>query len=197
MKLSKIFSTFGIICFSLALVFLWQRNNPNRIAFESTSIIKQELLQGKKNPPVRLVIKNLKLDLPIFPAKINGQEWETTTKGISWLKFTPVPGEKGNSIIYGHNWENLLGKLERIRPGAKIEIIYADGSKKIFAVNSTAIVSPKDVSVLKQAEDSRITLYTCAGFFDEKRLVIVGKLELDSSSLSAPRNDTELNSAKL
>ena len=180
MKLSKIFSTFGIICFSLAVFFLWQRNNPNRIAFKSVPPVKQALYPGEKNPPVRLVIKNLKLDLPIYPAKINGQDWETTAKGISWLNFTPVPGEKGNSIIYGHNWENLLGKLDRIKPGAKIEIIYADASKKIFAVNSTAVVSPKDVSVLKQAEDRRISLYTWAGFFDEKRFVVIGKLELDS-----------------
>lgn len=176
MFLSKIFSTLGIICFSLALVFLWQRNDPSRIAFRSVPPVKQALYSGKKNPPVRVVIKNLQLDLPIYPAKIKNQEWETTAKGISWLNFTPVPGEKGNSIIYGHNWENLLGKLDRIKPGAKIEIYYADASKKTFTVNTTAIVSPNEISVLEQAEDRRITMYTCTGFFDEKRFVVAALL---------------------
>lgn len=176
MLLSKIFSTFGIICFSLAVFFLWQRNDPSRIAFKSVPPVKQSLYPGEKNLPVRLVIKKINLDLPIYPAKINGQEWETTAKGISWLNFTPVPGEKGNSIIYGHNWENLLGKLDRIKPGAKIEIYYADAGKKTFTVNTTAIVSPNEISVLKQAEDRRITMYTCTGFFDEKRFVVAAQL---------------------
>ena len=62
------------------------------------------------------------IDLPIYPASINGTSWETTTKGVSYLKNTPTPGEIGNSVMYGHNWTNLLGPLVRAKPGQKIEI---------------------------------------------------------------------------
>ena len=130
----------------------------------------------KKNLPVRLIIKNLNIDLPIFSAKVIGQNWQTTSLGVSWLDISPHPGEIGNSIMYGHNWTNLLGNLIYAKPGQEIEIKYSDGKSKIFFIDKTAEVSPNDVSVLAQTKDQRVTIYTCIGFLDEKRLVIVAKM---------------------
>ena len=134
----------------------------------------------KKNLPTRLIIKNLNIDLEIFPAKVTGQNWDTTSLGVSWLDISPVPGEKGNSIIYGHNWTNLLGSLFKAKPGDTIEIAYQNAPNKIFTIEKTAMVSPDNVSVLNQTENVSLTIYTCAGLFDEKRFVVVGKLKLDS-----------------
>src|SRR3989344_6678210 len=172
MHISKLFSTFGIICIVLAFVFLWQRNNPKRVMFLSTPSQIEVKSLVKKNLPIRLIIKNLNIDLEIFPAKVNKQRWDTTTLGVSWLDFSPVPGEKGNSILYGHNWTNILGKLTEIKPGRKIQIILRDGSEQTFFVENTAVVSPKNASVLKQTSNQRITLYTCVGLFDQKRFVV-------------------------
>ena len=175
MNLSKFFTGIGLICIILAGILFWQRNNPNRLAFVEIPITKKQNI-AKKNLPVRIIIKDVGIDLPVYPAKIKEGNWETTTRGASWLDFSPIPGEKGNSILYGHNWTNILGKLIKIKPGKKIQIILRDGSEQTFLVESAAVISPKNVSVLKQTEDKRITLYTCVGIFDQKRFVVVARM---------------------
>ena len=177
MMSAKLFTYFGAVCLISALFLLWQRSNPKRLMFSSFFPSKVETLSLKDSQPTRLIIRNSNIDLPIIPAKVKGQNWETTTQGVSWLINSSLPGEEGNSVIYGHNWENLLGNLISVKPGYQIEIAYKDGSKKIFTVDSTAIVSPKNISVLKQSKDKKITLYTCAGLFDEKRFVVVAKID--------------------
>ena len=179
--MSKLLKAFGIVCIILAGVLFWQRNNPKRVTFLSAQIEKETISGVKKNVPTRLIIKNADIDLEIFSAKINGQRWETTTLGVSWLDISPIPGEKGNSIIYGHNWTNLLGNLIKVQPGNEIEIVYKDGSSKYFTVENTAKVSAKNVSVLNQTTGQKITIYTCVGLFDENRLVVVGTLIKNSA----------------
>lgn len=175
MTLAKLFTYIGVICITLALILLWQRNNPKRLAFVEAPTAKSRD-NSQNNIPVRLNIKDIGVDLPIYPAKIRGKDWETTSRGASWLAQSPVPGEKGNSLLYGHNWSNILGKLVEIKPRSKIQITLRDGSKLTFLVESTEVVSPKNVSVLSPTDDFRITLYTCIGLFDEKRFVVVARL---------------------
>ncbi len=177
MNLSKFFLLVGVLCIILALFLLWQRNNPKRLMFASFFPSKVETLPAKKSQPTRLIIRNSNTDLPIIPAKIKGQRWETTTQGVSWLTYSPIPGEKGNSILYGHNWSNILGNLTAVQVGQEIEIVSKDKAKKTFVIEKIAIVSPKNFSVLGQTDDVRITLYTCAGLFDENRLVVVATLK--------------------
>ncbi len=179
MFISKLLTVFGFFCLILACVLFWQRNNPRRITF-SEAPKATKLIKEVKIPPIRIAIKRVNIDLAIFPAKIRNQNWDLTTQGASWLDISPIPGELGNSILYGHNWTNLMGNLIFVKPGEEIEIDYKDGTKKIFVVDKTAIVSPNNVSVLRQTNDKRITIYTCTGLFDEKRFIVAARLS-DSS----------------
>lgn len=183
MFVSKLFSGIGIVCILLAGILLWQRNNPGRVRFLSAPVQKINNQQVKKNLPVRLIIKSANIDLQIYPAKIIGQNWETTSLGVSWLDISPLPGDTGNSIIYGHNWNNLLGNLINSKPGNQIEVTYTDGSSRFFTIDKTAVVSPKNVSVLSQTNERMLTIYTCVGFFDEKRFVVAGILNKNSAEM--------------
>ena len=129
-----------------------------------------------KNPPVAIAIKGLNINLPIIPAEIHSTQWDTTTKGVSWLDNSPEPGENGNSILYAHNWTSLFGNLPKVKPGQKIQIGFKDNTKKNFLVQNTAIVKPNQLGILDQTTDKRITLYTCTGFMDSKRFVVTAKL---------------------
>ncbi len=176
MLFSRLLSIFGIICIILAAVLFYQRNNPKRIKFsQPPQAVK--ISNSKNISPTRIAIKKVNIDLIIFPAKIIDQQWDISTQGASWLDISPIPGERGNSILYGHNWTNLMGNLIFVRPGQEIEITYKNGSKKIFIVDKTAIVSPTNVSVLRQTSDKRITVYTCTGLFDEKRFIVAAQLK--------------------
>ncbi len=175
MAFAKWFSIFGLICLILAVFFFWQRNNPQRLAFALNDLPDRSDIINSLPLPTEIIIKDINLDLPIIPSKLEKGEWEATTKGVSWLSSSPLPGTKGNSILYGHNWPNLLGNILKLKPGQVIRIKFADGSTKLFVIDSTTSVSPKEVSVLAPSKTPRVTLYTCSGFLDSQRFVIGAK----------------------
>jgi LPXTG-site transpeptidase (sortase) family protein len=179
--LSYLLIIFGILWCLLGGYYLWQRNDPNRLQFknvEQKQIFTQKEDQKKDVPsPKRVLIKNLGIDLALIPATVTNDIWETTYEGASYLTSSPIPGETGNSIIYAHNWTSLFGNLTKVKPGQVIEIVYTDGSKKKFIVSNTATVGPTESNILADSEDKRITLYTCTGFLDSKRFVVIAKLD--------------------
>lgn len=174
-QVSDFFIFLGVIFLVSSFAFFVERNNPKRLNFSVKSGYFKNKTEPSNSLPEEIKIDDLEIDLPILPGKISGQNWETTSVGASWLSSSPVPGENGNSIIYGHNWTNLMGNLVKAKPGQIIEIIYRDKSKKKFIINSLGVVSPQNVSILAQSIDSRITVYTCTGLFDDKRFVVVAK----------------------
>jgi LPXTG-site transpeptidase (sortase) family protein len=182
-NLSKFLIVLGLICYSFAGYYIWLRNDPNRLKFANAaqvvkpSVASQSAELAPKAIPTKISIKDLGIDLPITQAKINNNTWETTENGVSYLSSSPLPGEKGNSILYGHNWANLLGPLMKIRTGQEIEVQFSDRSKKRFVVEYTSVVSPDESSILAPSKDKRITLYTCTGFLDSQRFVVVAILK--------------------
>ncbi len=174
-NVSKILIIFGLILYLIAGFLIWERNNPNRLAFKNYSGNYKST--AVSNPPTRIGIKDLRVDLPIYPAKVFNGQWETTTEGASYLISSPVPGEKGNSIIYAHDWESLFGPLKRITKDTIIEIEFADKKIKSFVVKQVKIVPSDQTSILAQTKDKRITLYTCTGFLDSQRLVATAILK--------------------
>jgi LPXTG-site transpeptidase (sortase) family protein len=164
---SRFFILLGLITLLFGGYLIYERTNPKHLAFNN---IKN--LAGVSNSlPKAVLIPSLDIKLPIFPAKIEKYSWESTTQGVSYLTGSPVPGNMGNSILYGHNWSSLLGRLPAVKPGAKIEIVFSDNTKKTFIVSYTSVVTPDQTHVLSASSDSRITIYTCTGFLDTKRFV--------------------------
>ncbi len=156
----------------LATAYLmWLRYNPQRLAFKKVAAPVTQ--SHDDNPPEYLEIPSLHISLPIYSAAIHNNVWETTTEGISYWSQSPVPGQKGNSILYGHNWTSLLGNLIYSKPGQKIIIEYRDRTKKTFIIDKTAVVPPSQIHILDPSSDARITIYTCTGFLDSKRFVAV------------------------
>ncbi|OGM58180.1 hypothetical protein A2955_01135 [Candidatus Woesebacteria bacterium RIFCSPLOWO2_01_FULL_37_19] len=169
---SKFLIFFGIICLSLAGFLYWRRVTPKRLQFDEVpKVLSGNQLSGVIEPKL-LVIKDLGIKLDIYPAEIKNARWEATAKGASYLTSTPIPGEVGNSVVYGHNWKSILGNLTKARSGQIIEITYSDGSTKDFRITFTQIVTPDQTQILNATKDRRITLYTCTGFLDTKRFVV-------------------------
>lgn len=175
MAFAKLLVGFGLICLILTAFFLWERYNPQRLAFAINDLSTQSDTANTALP-TEIIINDLSLNLPILPAKLEKGKWEATTKGISYLTSSPIPGTKGNSILYGHNWPNLLGNITKLKTGQNIKIKFTDGSVKNFIINSTVSVSPREIGILSPSLNSQITLYTCTGFLDNKRFVVVAKI---------------------
>ena len=172
-SLTTFFLSLGIFFLGLGILHLVQRYNPRRLSFN------MEISSGKNSKqsyPVKITIKRLDIDLPVIPSSIKKGVWETTTKGVSWLSNSPSPGSPGNSILYGHNWTNLLGPLTRIKAGDEIAVKMNNGKEVRLFVTVTATVSPSDISILYPSQKPQVTIYTCAGFLDTRRFVATAQI---------------------
>lgn len=124
----------------------------------------------------RLIIQGANIDLPIFEGFIKDQNWTTTKEGVSHLSSSVSVGEQGNSVIYGHNWSNLLGNLKQVKPGDEIIVINDRGEKFSYLVHFVTEATPDETHIYQNTTDYRLTIYTCTGFLDSKRLVVTAIL---------------------
>lgn len=171
---SRVLILFGLLTLLFGVYLVFERYNPKRLEFNN---IEFQTINAQDRFPKEIIIPALKIQLAVYPAQIKNKRWEATAKGISYLVTSSVPGEQGNSILYGHNWSSLLGSLPKIKPGDKIIVKLDDNQTKTFVVKYTSIVSPDQTDILKDTSDSRITLYTCVGFLDSKRFVVTALLK--------------------
>ena len=176
-----LFIALGFFFLGLSGFFLWQRTTPSRIAFKlneiqaaTTSAAAHETVSSR---PTVIKLASVGLELPIVPTELKNGHWQATTEGVSYLISSPLPGEIGNSIFYGHNWPNILGNLPQIKPGDTIEVDFSDGSHKKFRIEYTLTVTPDQTHILNPSQDRRLTLYTCTGFLDSKRFVAVAIIQ--------------------
>lgn len=167
-RMLMILGVFLLLCTGY---FMWLRYSPQKLAFKTIVTTPSSITD--MNPPEYIEIPDLHISLPIYPSTIHNNAWETTTEGVSYWSKSPAPGQKGNSILYGHNWTSLLGNLIYSRPGQEIIIEYKDRTKRRFIIDKTAIVPPTQIHILEPSTDTRITIYTCTGFLDSKRFVAV------------------------
>ena len=162
----------GIVCAVVVAFLIWERNTPRRLAFDLTQNPTLIANSGTALPHI-LQIEGAGISLPIFPVELNNGRWTASTAGVSYLASSAIPGEIGNSILYGHNWPNLLGNLTQVKPGMQVTVGFIAAATQTFTVISTSTVTPDQTHILNPSTDRRLTIYTCTGFLDSKRFVVV------------------------
>lgn len=136
-------------------------------------VINSELLSSKKieDSPVRILIPKADIDLPVVDAKIVNGYWELSETTASYGLGSGHPGEKGNTVIFAHAREGLFYNLKDVKTGDTIYVFTKDEWFK-YKVNKITQVFPNQTEVIKPTKNETLTLYTCSGFSDEKRLII-------------------------
>lgn len=179
--MKKLLSWFLIIqSLSLLTVGAYQlylHETPSLLSFSNYSYAQPNIPYMNGMAPSRIAIPSLGINLPIYKSAIVNNVWQTTDLGASYLTSSPLPGSKGNSIVYAHNWVSLFGPLQSAKVGEKVIVTYSNGQKKTFVIAYTSIVSPDQSSILAPSKDNRLTLYTCTGLFDSHRFVAVAILK--------------------
>jgi sortase A len=135
----------------------------------------QASLALKVEPPIAVLrIPKIRLVVPVF----NGTDDLTLNRGVGRIQGTTMPGEGGNLGIAGHR-DGFFRGLKDVAPGDLIEVDTA-GEKDSYIVESTQIVTPKDVSVLKASPATIVTLVTCYPFYfvgdAPQRFIVKGSL---------------------
>lgn len=122
--------------------------------------------------PVEIAFPRLNITQPIEEAEITHGVWLISPKNASHLATSARPGESGNVVIYGHNKWSIFGPLVKVKPGDRITLTSAEGKTRDYEVKSITTVNPDEVQLVLPTAFEAITVYTCTGFLDSKRLVI-------------------------
>ena len=110
------------------------------------------------------------------------------TNGLAHFKGTPVPGDGGNSFIYGHstvqsffdinpnNPEIVFSRLENAEIGDKVTL-QKENDVLRYTIRKKKIVDESDFSVLGTSNDKEtLTLMTCWPLgIGTKRLIIIAE----------------------
>ncbi len=125
--------------------------------------------------PAKLYIPNLAKPLSISNGVVVNNRWQISETGVSYMTASAIPGKVGNSVVYGHNKTEILGNLPKVVSGDPVYIIMKSGDIVKYEVFETKEVSPNQVEILNQTADARLTIYTCIGFLDQARFVVLAK----------------------
>jgi len=140
---------------------------PNSILQESTT--------NQKPFPVNIEIYSQNLYLPVNSVSVTNGNWEDTKNFVGYVLESPIPGTEGNSIFYAHNRPNLFGRLRYLKKADKVRVIFSNGIAKDFLVTRVFEVTKDQTHILTQTDTPTITLYTCSGFLDSKRLIVTAE----------------------
>jgi len=133
-------------------------------------------VQNTRTPrPVEIQIDRVNIDLPIIETVISQNTWQIADNGISHLAISSRPGENGTIIIYGHNTADRFGPLLWLPIGEKVTLVTTDNKKYDYKIQKTVTVDPSDTKILTSQKGNTLILYTCTGFADLKRYVMIAK----------------------
>ncbi|MBI3379771.1 sortase [Candidatus Gottesmanbacteria bacterium] len=146
---------------------------PVKIDKALTTIDKQND-QKAKNPPVRLTIPALQIDLPVKEAKVVKGYWEVFPDSAAFGLGSSYPDEVGNEVIFAHARDGLFAPLRNAKVGQNITVFTKDKWYS-YKINAIKEVLPNQTDVIGPSKDTVLTLYTCSGFSDSKRLIVTAQ----------------------
>jgi len=122
--------------------------------------------------PISISIPSVKINLPIEETTITNGTWSISSIGASHLSTSGRPTEKGAIILYAHNTLDRFGPIRWLAKGKEIIIKTDDGKSHTYVISKTFDVYPDQLDVFDQKTETLI-LYTCTGFADLKRFIVI------------------------
>lgn len=130
---------------------------------------------AKANKAVKIAIPKINKVLDITDGTFDGSHWVVSESGVSFYTNSSLPEAGGNTVLYGHNKAVILGGLVALVKGDRIELTLDSGKVLAYEVSETKTIKPTEVDILNQTTEPRLTIYTCTGFLDSARFVVLAK----------------------
>lgn len=147
---------------------------------------EKQQLQRRSEPGdglTRLSIPKISLSAIV----IEGTSHHDLLLGPGHISNTAMPGEAGNAVITGHR-DTFFRHIYELNKGDLVSV-QRDGSLYRYEVTGKKVVSPDDLSVLRQSSDNRLTLITCYPIYyigpAPRRLVVFSKMVDDTTRSAA------------
>ena len=140
--------------------------------------IADELLhpQPAAQPPTRILIPSVNIDVPVTESRLIHGYWEVSDVSASYGAGSAYPGTLGNTVVFAHAREGLFLPLRKVKKGNRIYILTNDRWHR-YVVHSISTVAANETHVISQTRDETLTVFTCSGFLDTKRLVVQAKAD--------------------
>jgi sortase A len=105
---------------------------------------------------------------------VEGVNLEDLKRGPGHYPDTPMPGQPGNAAIAGHRttYGAPFNRIDELDPGDEILVTTVQGSFR-YEVSDQLIVSPKEVGVLDDFGDNRLTLTACHPKYSARQRIVV------------------------
>jgi sortase A len=143
---------------------------------------------GPVDPSPKVVIPKINVEIPVVydePSVEENAIQNALERGVVHYATTPKPGEKGNSVIFGHSSNNILNKgqykfafvlLNRLEIGDTF-YLNKDGVRYAYRIYEKRIVKPTEVDVLNSTtKPATATLITCdPPGTSLNRLIVIGE----------------------
>lgn len=125
---------------------------------------KAEPIPAERPPLPEMLLGRLRIPRLHVAAMVReGADSGTLRTAIGHIPGTALPGKAGNVGLAGHR-DTFFRALRNIEKDDTIDFETDSGTYR-YAVQSTKIVSPRDVSVLAPADGRTLTLVTCYPFY--------------------------------
>lgn len=162
------------------------KNKPqaqNIVQPEQNTSVEVPAIEGNYN----LVISKIDIKVPIV-TDIDGKKKTTYIKslnnGVAHMKDTALPGQEGNTFIFGHSsyysgdYKKIFATLNKLEKDDDITITSNKKEYK-YKVTNKKVVAADAMEVTKQPKGKKIlTLMTCWPIgTNEKRLVVIADLQ--------------------
>jgi LPXTG-site transpeptidase (sortase) family protein len=181
----------GIFAFVMVMALLNLQWVEAQVQYHFLSDIDQSTLAISTESPANITtptlsIPKLHASAPIiFTNAIDEASIEEGLKdGVVHFGASVDIGKRGNSVIFGHssglpwsdgNYKFIFTLLDKLTTGDKI-VIDSKGTRYIYEVSGSKVVTPDTVSVLRQSDSYTLTLITCSPVgSNAKRLVVTAK----------------------
>jgi len=142
------------------------------------------------SPPAMILIPSINVHRPVEPVGVDHSGRMYTPQNLwnaGWYKGGPVPSAPGDAVIEGHagypSAPLLFGRLRQLHAGDKIVVVLADGTRRLFVVESLSIW-PAGTSPPSMGEPygpPRLTLITCTGPFDDHYKTYADRLTVEAT----------------
>jgi len=157
----------AIILIATSLIYKVYRSN-----ILSFTHIPESDVSTSDNLPIDISIPRLDINLEVESHQISNGGWYISDNKAIHMTESAKINDESNIIIYAHNKNHLFGNLVDVSIQDEIVLKGFDGMTKKYIVSSVTVVSPNDISVIQPTNNEVLTLYTCTGFADSRRLVV-------------------------
>ena len=110
-------------------------------------------------PVARLLARDGEVDLIVLA----GGSGRTLAFGPGHMGASPLPGQRGNSVIAGHR-DTHFRFLQNLEPGEQLNVETNGGERHVFEVLDLDIVDSRVGSIALESDSVMLSLVTCYPF---------------------------------